>query len=52
MVRASSPDRPRFMFWPVWPSVSPGTASPVVAFNYDREIPPWWAGPYGQDVPK
>jgi hypothetical protein len=26
--------------------------SALVDVNYDREIPPWWAGPYREDVPK
>jgi hypothetical protein len=24
----------------------------IVSFNYDRWVPPWWVGPYRQDVPK
>jgi hypothetical protein len=36
-----------------WASVPRGAAGPlpIVELHYDG-IPPWWAGPYGQDVPK
>jgi hypothetical protein len=32
--------------------ISLRTAAPDPAPNYDVEIPPWWEGPYRQDVPK
>jgi hypothetical protein len=39
-------------FRSVWRAqVTPGMPASVVELHYDG-IPPWWAGPYGQDVPK
>jgi hypothetical protein len=38
-----------------WQRLFPDNRSPgatIVELNYDLELPPWYAGPYRQDVPK
>jgi hypothetical protein len=48
MVQASSPIGRGARSGPSGRGI-PGTTSGV---TYDRDLPRWWAGRYGQDVPK